>query len=364
MGNLNAWRATPGALAWLRGTGARRPKGPKVTGPTAAVKAKLAKLPQVADDVWQAETRRLPIWMKDGGEYVRPWILVVVSRTHDLILGQQVVEEPPVTELAFDRLAAAMTKPAMGRPHRPARVEVRSGPPWDALAGHLDDVGVALEPLDHLEPVDQILDQLVAHLCGRPPGPGLLDMPGVGTEQVASFYQAAADFYRAAPWQRVGGSETIEIACDAFDSGPWYAVVIGQMGMTMGVALYEDLDALMRMRDGNASDEQNARETVALSVTYGDQTEVPVPDLDASEEHGWEVAGPEAHPAPIRKERGMTMRPPLAWELQLLEATLRALPGFIAHHDRNDQSAEAVEVPTGSGPLTLRISWVTERPGT
>ena len=116
------------------------------------------------------------------------------------------------------------------------------------------------------------------------------------------------------------------------------------------------------MRDGNASDEQNARETVALSVTYGDETEVPVPDLDAAERYGWEVAGPDAYPAPIRKERGLTMRPPLSWELRLLEACLRAIPGFVLDHDRNDPDPYAREVPTGSGPLAVSLSWVTADP--
>jgi hypothetical protein len=130
--------------------------------------------------------------------------------------------------------------------------------------------------------------------------------------------------------------------------------------MTLGFALYEDLDALLRMRDGDASDEQNARETVALSVTYGDETEIPVPDLDAAESYGWEVAGPDAYPAPIRKERGLVMRPPLAWELQLLEGCLRALPAFIDHHDRDDPAPENFDVPTGAGGLTLTLSWVDE----
>jgi hypothetical protein len=134
------------------------------------------------------------------------------------------------------------------------------------------------------------------------------------------------------------------------------------MGMTLGFALYEDLGALFQMREGNASDEQNARETVALSVTYGDETEIPVPDLDACERYGWEVAAPDAYPAPIRKERGLTMRPPLSWELRLLEACLRAIPEFVSNHDRNDSRPAVYEVPTGSGPLALSFSWVTEGP--
>lgn len=366
VGFLNGWRGTPGAVAWLRKSGGRkktdREKPKTAKGPTPSGTKRLARLPQPSESAWQAEARRLPVWMNVGGELRRPWIVLVVSKTHDLILGQEVIEGPPPPELLWDKLAAAMESPAAGPPHRPAEIEVRPSEAWDALDPHLHAIDVRRVVSTDLPLVDDILEKLVEHVCGRVPGPGLLEMPGITEPQVASFYQAAASFYHAAPWQRVGGAETVRVACDRFESGPWHAVVIGQMGMTLGVALYEDLAALVRMRDGDASDEQNARETVALSVTYGDQTEIPVPDLDAAERLGWEVAGPDAYPAPIRKERGLVMRPPLGWELRLLEACLRALPDFVATHDRDDPSPVEVEVPTGSGPLAVRLSWLTEDP--
>ncbi len=366
VGFLNGWRATPGALPWLRRSCARRgPEKSKVKaarGPTPTAKKRLKRLPQPFDASWQAEARRLPVWMNVGGELRRPWIVLVVSKTEDLILSQEVVEGPPSPALLWDKLTEAMESPSMGDPHRPSELEVRPSEPWDELEPHLGEIQVRRAVSDRLDLVDTILEKLVEHVCGRPPGPGLLDMPGVTARQVASFFEAAAAFYRAAPWQRVGGSETIRIACDRFESGPWFCVIIGQMGMTLGIALYEDHRALVRMRDGDASDEQNARETVALSVTYGDETEIPVPDLDAAERNGWEVAGPDAYPAPIRKERGLTMRPPLSWELRLLEGCLRAIPAFVLRHDRNDPAPDVHEVATDSGPLTLSLSWVTEDP--
>jgi hypothetical protein len=366
VGFLNGWRSTPGALPWLRRSCVRpspdRSKSRAARGPTPTAKKRLKRLPQPYDAAWQAEARRLPVWMNVGGELRRPWIVLVVSKSDDLILTQEVVEGPPTPALLWDKLTEAMESPSMGDPHRPAELEVRPSVPWDELAPHLGEIEVRRAVSERLDLVDDILEKLVEHVCGRPPGPALLDMPGVTAAQVASFFEAAAGFYRAAPWQRVGGSETIKIACDRFESGPWYCVIIGQMGMTLGIALYEDHRALVRMRDGNASDEQNARETVALSVTYGDETEIPVPDLDAAERNGWPVAGPDAYPAPIRKERGLTMRPPLSWELRLLEACLRAIPDFVLRHDRNDPAPDVHEVPTGSGPLALSLSWVTADP--
>jgi hypothetical protein len=54
------------------------------------------------------------------------------------------------------------------------------------------------------------------HLCGKP-RPGLLDMPWVTPDQVASFY-AAASFLRQAPWKQVGYDAAIRVECDRFQN--------------------------------------------------------------------------------------------------------------------------------------------------
>lgn len=367
-GNMRAWRASHGALDWLRRRTAKeggRPsrgkptKSPtKAKGPTPTVKKRLTRLPQAADAVWQAEYRQLPIWMNVDSEPVRPWFIMVISRTDELILAQDIVEQEPTSAMLWDKLVKAMEKPAMGIPQRPSEIQVRASELWDELEPDLDDVQIQRTVPGELDLMNEIVASLITHVCGRPPAPGLLEMPGVTKRQVADFFHAAADFYRAAPWQRVASEETIKIACDTFESGPWYAAVIGQLGVTPGFALYEDLNALLKMREGDGSDEQNARDTVALSVTFGDKTETPIPDLDAALTHAWEVAAPEGYPSAMRKERGLVMRPPLGWELQLLEACLRALPRFVRSHDRDDTTPATEEVVMGSGTLTLRISWI------
>jgi hypothetical protein len=366
-GCLNGWRATPGAIAWLRrsaASGKSRAKASKprvARGPTSASKTRLRRLDSEAE-VWQTDLRKLPIWITSGERPHRPWVVVVASVDDGTILGQQVYDRAPSSDDLWDALAKAMQSPSVGEPRRPESIEVGLDDRWGPLATHLDEVGVRSEAPERLELIDELVESLVEHVTGRPPVPGLLDMPGVKPEMVGRFFEAAAGYYRRAPWQSVGGAETVRIACDKFESGPWHAVIIGQMGMTLGIALYDDLSALLRIRDGNASDEQNARETVALSVTYGEQTEIAVADLEAAEKYGWEVAAPDAYPCPVRKERGLVMRPPLAWELHLLEATLRAVPDFVAEHDREADAPYVKVVGTGGGPLRLELSWVTEDP--
>jgi tetratricopeptide (TPR) repeat protein len=359
-GALSGWKETPGATAWLKATEqtTKRSKDPNpvAQGPTSPVKERLQHLSQ-GFDVWQADFRLTPHWIKIGGEPVRPWVVLITSRSDDLVLAHEIIEEPPSTDLLWDVLAKAMRKPVVGEPHRPTELQVRPDERWDDLKPHLDEIGITVVPTEELDQLDAMFRDMARHIAGDAP-PGLLEMPGIKPEQVASFYRAAAGFYRRAPWRKLGYETAIKVECDRFESGPWYAVVMGQSGLTFGVALYDDLKTLEKLWAGEMSDEQSSRETVALTVTFDDETGIPVTDLDASRRFGWEVAGPEAYPSIFRKERGLSMRPPLAWELELMEGCLRAIPAFAARHRPDDMSRHKMTVPVASGDLSLTLSWI------
>ena len=359
-GALGAWKAAPGVMSWLKGnepaTKKKPGKAPTSRGPLAEVKKRLQRVSQVFE-VWQADSRPLPSWIEEAGERFRPWMMLVTSRSNDLVLAHEIVQEPPSADLIWDTLAKAIQKPMTGRPHRPTELQVRPDPRWDELKPHLDEIGIDCVPVDALDQLDFVFEALGKEMARDAP-PGLLEMPGITPEQVAGFYRAAAEFYRKAPWRSLGYESALKVESDKFESGPWYAVVMGQSGLTFGVALYDNLDLLKRMWAGKLSDEENARETVALTVTFGDETEVPIADLEIGRRHGWEVAGPEAYPSIFRKERGLTMRPPLSWELELMEGCLRALPMFVVRQPLDDPSPLSVTVPVASGTLGLVLSWV------
>lgn len=358
---LSAWRSTPGALTWMREVvkaPKRRPSKAKApAGPSEVGKERLTRLPQVFDE-WQAGFRQLPQWVEEAGARVRPWAILVTSRSNGLILGTAIETVEPTAARLWDVLAQAMQKPPKGEdPHRPTAIRWQPDPRWEELKPHLDAIGVATKSARKLDMLDALFQDLVAHL-GREEPPGLLDVPGVTPDRVAGFYQAAAEFYRRAPWRSLGYENAVRVACDRFESGPWYAVVMGQSGMTLGVALYEDLALLRKLWAGSLSDDENARRTVALAVTFDSERDMHPKDLEAAREYDWEVAGPEAYPSVYRKERGMSMRPPLAWELELLEGCLRALPDFIAQHRPDDTTPYPMTVPVAAGTLDLVLSWI------
>lgn len=105
---------------------------------------------------------------------------------------------------------------------------------------------------------------------------------------------------------------------------------------------------------GGRSEEENLRGMSALSLMFSEAFEIPVRDLNAVEKNGWPVAGPEAYPLVLRINPGRAVRPPLAWELELLEGCLRAIAEFVMQKDTTLSKA----VPVASDELTLRLAWV------
>src|SRR5262249_46232735 len=152
-------------------------------------------------DVWQADFRQLPTWTRGGGKPVRPWVVLVTSRSNDLVLAHQMPEEVPPAALLWDTLVQAMQRPAAGTPHRPTELRVRAGDRWEAVRPHLDEIGVGLAVAGELDQIEAVFNEMCGHVCGKP-RPGLLDMPGVTPAQVGSFYGAAAFFFQEAPWKQ------------------------------------------------------------------------------------------------------------------------------------------------------------------
>ncbi len=325
-------------------------------GPSAADRERLNRLPQ-AYDVWQAGFRQLLTWIKSDGTRVVPWVVLVASRESDTVLVTKLLTENPTSDVLWDLLAGAMRHPADKQPRRPTRIEVQPDPRWDELESHLDQLDIELQACETLEFFDDLFEDLSHHLAGDQP-PGLLEIPRVTPRIIAGFFEAAAAFYRRPPWLSLGYERAIKVECERFQSGPWYAVVMGQSGLTLGLALYEDLGLLRTLWRNRASDEQTARRTVALAVTFDMEADVHPKHLDEARRHGWEVANPEAYPVVCRKEPGMVMRPPLAWELVLLEGCLRAIPDFLSRHKPGDTTQHRVTVPVSTGNLDLVFSWV------
>jgi tetratricopeptide (TPR) repeat protein len=362
-GSRCAWRSTPGAIAWLRTT-LGQPEGPP--GPTAESfrpedddQDRLALSPQ-SSEIWQAGFRRIPKWMKGHGERVVPWIALVGNPGSDKVVGSLVLTKEPGASDLWDAIVKAIERPAVGRPRRPDAIEVRPDPRWDELRPFLDDLGIELRECETLEVLDEMFDDLTARLLEDEP-PRLLDMPRVTPEIVGGLFRAAADFYRKAPWRILGDRYGILIECPRFDSGPWAAVVMGQAGLTLGLALYDRIEQLRALWVSEPDEQRElTRQMASLVLTFDPESQVHPMEVDAADGYGWEVVDPEAFPSVYRKEPGLSLRPPLSWELVLLEGCLRAIPAFLSRHLPGDDARSEMTVPVATGELDLILSWVGE----
>lgn len=318
----------------------------------------LSELPQRVGEVWQADVRRLPTWIRVEGQPQRPWAALVANIGQDLILANDLTLDQPAEDWLWTSLAQAIGQPAAGDPHRPGVIQVGSQICCEALEPHLEAAGIECLVCERLDELDLIFEDLIRHLSEGDPMPALVEVPGLDPLQVGSFFEAAAEFYRRKPWRDVPGDVPIQVECSKFESGTWYAVVMGQSGVTLGLAMYEDAEVLGRLLAGEVSDEEHARRTSALSFSFGEEFELAPRDLDAAEQNAWPVAGPEAYPCAMRVKPGAAVRPPLAWELELLEGCLRAIPDFLTE----EATSQRKTVPVTSGELELRLSWLEEGP--
>jgi len=355
------WKQTPGAISWLRGIfereAAPRPK-PEV-GPTAAVKRKLAALPQLYGTLWQAVITRVPAWLREGEGLVRPWLVLFVNHSTHLIVGHELVPVEPTPGLLFDHLARAMLKPVNGATHRPSEVQVREGPLWSAIRPHLEEIGVDCIFRPELEEADYIAEELQRAMHSDEQPPALVDTENFNSARGAGFFAAAAEYYRRRPWQRLPPAAVIEVDCQQlreFGSGRWYAAVMGQNGQTFGLALYDNPQAIDRIC-GSCCEPGDALPGTSVSLMFNEAFQFPISDLAAAERHRWPVAAAEAWPFVLCTDRGSLVRQVKPWELQLLESCLRAIPDFVEQYPFAQAAPGAALVPATSGNLKLLLSW-------
>jgi hypothetical protein len=307
-------------------------------------------------DVWQVDVRQMGALVREGERSVRPWIVIAVSATEDVVLFFELIADEPGPDEVQEVLVKAVTEPADGEPHRPTAIQFGDEVLAEALRIWLEAVEVGCEVVENLDRVDEVVNELTAQLPTFERGvPGLLEMPGVTPDSAGSFFDAAALYFEHAPWKKTG-ERPVRINTPRFESGPWYAIMMGQAGMTRGLVLYDNLETLQRIQQSDCSQEENARLTAALAVVFGEEEDLLDVDVEAIKTHGWRVAARDAYPTVYRMDPGMVMRPPLAWELDLLEGCMRALPEFVRKKTRRTEPM-TLAVPLTSGDLPLELAW-------
>lgn len=289
------------------------------------------------DEIWECAVRRARTWITPPDRHpYRPYIILTVSRTGK-VLGSEITRNPPTPSQVVNALAKAMLYPVPGAggKRRPVTVYVDDETLAGALAPELKKVGVRCDFRHTLREANRALQALWDFVGDEETVPALLQAPGVTPPMAKGLFQAAAFFYREAPWRWIDDAQPIEIHYPP-GSEPRYAVVMGQGGQAYGLAIYKSTDILHETYAGTPADQLVGREAWTV-LLFGEAFEMPFDDLDAMDTYDWPVAGTHAYP--LLFQIGLSERParPGKSELLRIEAALRTIPRFVREHMKAHQ---------------------------
>jgi hypothetical protein len=248
--------------------------------------------------VWQTDIRPLPISFDEEPDS-RAASLLVTAATFIVDL-EMLVRPSPEPEAMAGLLEKAILRASEQLGTCPETIAVRHDavvkPLAERLAGHGIESEVVVADLVDL---DGAVAGLIENLTGQPPlafysRPDTWAGWGLPTEQVGKIFHAAADFYRAAPWERLANEELIEARSPA--GMYWTVGILGAGGQEYGLNLYESRTDVERICDGAEPDLFMDLEGRVLSLTFEPGGNLPKPMRREVGRQGWEVAEPAAYP--------------------------------------------------------------------
>lgn len=330
-------------------------------------KRSLSELPFL-EDTWLIGASRLRRWVKEGDSPPRrPYLILIASGNTGLVCGSNIVPEAPSATQAADVLFQAMQHPPreLGKACRPRRIALADAAllePWQTL---LKDKGLEMEVFAAGFPDEfyEIIRQLEGHLRGNELEiPAMLDAPKVTVELLKGVFEAAADFHRAAPWIGLSNEQVIAVR-HPNEVNYHYALVMGQGGVEYGLVRYADWSEAQSQSMHDDDPLLGWQDRTWNSITYDTADHLPFADLDAIEEHNFEIASEEAYPVGVVIEGKGKVRRPTRAEWEWYEAALRVIPVVVREHLRSDgrgdyEPIEAdISVKTQQGMIKVGVKY-------
>jgi tetratricopeptide (TPR) repeat protein len=315
-------------------------------------------------DTWYFAIRRLDRWLNNAdGEIIRPYLYIVYNMDLDIIHNMSIEEQSNETE-ARRILFKAMTEPIpkMDIPvHRPDRIFFEDLALSKALCTQIKEWDIICKYRSQKDIIDEILKEMESKDENFPPKiPGLLSGEKVSVKILLPFFNAAAEFYRAAPWIQLSNHDILAVKIKP-QKEPYYLIIMGQAGIQYGFTFYltwEDVKQLFSEKD-------HLHEAVPSGgyhyLSFENKTRIPIEDIDAIEDYHLEIAGEEAFPAPfIIYLAGEIKRPNLEL-IQWYEAAMRAVPILVKEYISRNSLGEieeveaSIPVTTSAGKVTVEI---------
>lgn len=324
-----------------------------------------SELPQI-EDSWVLAIRELRSWIADESEEpVRAFVMLLVNRTEGMIRASEIVKKASPRDIQ-KFLIKAITRPDKklgGQPGRPSRIIFEDQELLKTLIPFLQEIQIRATYYPKSESLDEIVKDLEKYLNdGLPEIPGLFSGKEVTRPAAAALFEAAAEFYRQAPWVQLANDDFLAVRISPRNE-QLFICVLGQAGVEYGLSLYRRWEDIERMYRAHDHPMEIIPEGGMHSLLFNPNHMISFDDLDAIEHYGWEVAGPQAYPFPaIFLPSEEVARPDLE-EILCYEALLRSIPELVKNHlvkDLEDQIQPfetKVTVMTSDGSRTVEFKY-------
>ncbi len=238
----------------------------------------------------------------------------------------------------------------------PGCLEVRDPTLAEYLRNQLADACIEVRVADELSGFDQAAAELCSLVESRSSGPpGMMSARGMTVDRLRSFADAAATFYRAAPWRYLADVDLIQIESPKAPRGMAFCVVLGAGGCEFGLGLYPSRDRFEQFLRAAHEPVRDASLGAGLShVTFEALNDLPIDDAALWIEHQLPAAGERAYPIVLKHlVPGKTKRPS-SQELTFLEGLFRSLAA--ASEEEIDSGRFRKEITTHDGAIAFTLA--------
>jgi hypothetical protein len=315
---------------------------------------------------WVSGIISLPGSVTGEGEPYQPELLLWAA-TNGPVLGMEVGRPGTLKGRIVDHFWQTARAPMGGPAHVPTRIRVASEEIAGTLRAGLDEgIEILCAPTPEIDVVlaalsDQMsqLEEVTTYLA-----------PGIEADAVAAFFHAAAGLFRAKPWDIAPDDQSlISVTIEALGAREAVLSVIGQMGESLGVVLFPDLDAFQAYLDAGDALGQGEEPIVPphLSINFDNGAELHPALQKEIEDHGWEVASASAYPTLVVVDADVIGRPPTARELTLAEVLALALPQLLSEKEElqsawkgEEAFSRTMTVAAHAGPFAVTLRALSE----
>jgi len=303
------------------------------------------------EERWEADAIPLPIGIGDGSSHrpvtamVTAGEFVIASHFRDRVGG----EPDEVAECLERGIVMAATE--LGS--YPAILAVRFAELVEPLGERLRPRGTAVRFDPELPNLRAAACEMIRHFTGEvfwPPASAADSWAAwrVPAAMIRAIFDAAALFWRAAPWKSISSDQPLEVTLPG--GRTWTVSVLGNLGESHGLAIYSNRNDLIRtLASEDSTGSLALMQGRSLSVGFDSVKKLSQSLVREARLAGWRTAGPDAFPLlfTINTPGGGLSRAD-AVDLELL---LTVVPRFVVAHVDDLRLELQTEIP---GP---RLEW-------